>query len=131
VTSKYLWRAALIGVLCVALVARTEATTLSSNVDHAAAGLFAGIAAVVVVAIIVIHESTKKHAITGCVISAQNTLTLTDEKDKYVYTLSGDTSGVKPGERTTLQGKKIKPTGSARLMWETKKIIKDFGACQP
>ena len=45
--------------------------------------------------------------------------------------LSGNTAGIKPGDRMTLQGKKIKPNSSNTLTWETKKITKDFGACQP
>jgi hypothetical protein len=56
---------------------------------------------------------------------------VTDEKDKRVYTLPGNTAGVKPGDRATLMGKKIKPNADSTFIWETKKITKDFGACQP
>ena len=43
----------------------------------------------------------KKRTITGCVTSGQNGMTVTDEKDKQVYALSGDTTGIKPGDRVT------------------------------
>jgi hypothetical protein len=89
------------------------------------------IAGVVIVTILVIHYSSKKRTITGCVISAQDGMTVTDENDKRVYTLSGDASGLKAGERMTLQGHKIKPSGSNPLTWETTKIAKDLGVCQP
>jgi hypothetical protein len=88
-------------------------------------------AAVAVVAIVVIHETSKKRTITGCVKPAQNGMIVNDEKDKLVYILSGDTAGVKPGERMALQGKKIKPNAGNPLGWEITKIRTDYGVCQP
>jgi hypothetical protein len=131
VTSKYLWRVALICVLSVALSTNAEADQLKTNADHALAGIIAGVAGVAVVSIVVIHETTKKRTITGCINSVENGMTMTDEKDKRVYTLSGDRTGVKPGERMTLQGKKFKPNDGKSLFWETDKITEDFGVCQP
>ncbi len=58
-------------------------------------------------------------------------MSVTDDKDKRLYALSGNTAGIKPGDRMTLQGKKIKPKDGKVLVWETKKISKDFGVCQP
>jgi hypothetical protein len=88
------------------------------------------VVAVAVVAIVAIHYS-KKRTITGCVQPAQNGMIVTDEKDKRVYTLSGDTAGVKPDERMTFQGKKIKPNAGNPLGWEITKIRNDYGVCQP
>lgn len=90
-----------------------------------------GLAAVVVVTVLVIHHATKSRAITGCVSSTNNSMTLTDEKDKRVYLLAGDADGVKPGERLTLHGKKVNGGANHALTWETKKVVKDLGACQP
>jgi hypothetical protein len=57
-------------------------------------------------------------------------MTVTDEKDKEIYALSGDTTGVKVGDRMKLQGKKVKSKGPDKtLAWEAKKVAKDFGAC--
>ena len=59
-------------------------------------------------------------------------LSLTDEKDEQNYALSGNTAGIKPGDRITLNGKKVKPKGADRtLVWDATRVIKDFGACQP
>jgi hypothetical protein len=88
------------------------------------------VAAVAVVAIVAIHYS-KKRTITGCVKPAPNGMIVNDEKDKRVYALSGDTAGVKPGDRMTLQGKKIKPDAGNPLGWEITKIRTDYGVCQP
>jgi hypothetical protein len=89
------------------------------------------VAALVTVVVMVVHETTKKKTITGCVNGAPNEITLTDQKDRRVYRFSGDTTGVKPGEGMTLPGKKINPKLSSTPTWETEKIIRDFGVCQP
>ena len=89
------------------------------------------VAAVIVVTILAIHYS-KKRTITGCVISGTNGMSVTDEKDRRSYTLSGNTTGIKPGDRMRLQGKKIKPKDAGNsFVWETKEVAKDFGGCQP
>jgi hypothetical protein len=58
-------------------------------------------------------------------------MTLIDEKDKQIYTLSGDTTDIKPGDRMKLQGKKVKPKDPETLVWEAKKVTNDYGACHP
>jgi uncharacterized MnhB-related membrane protein len=131
VTLKYLWRVVLIGALCAAISTKAEADQLQKTADTALALAIVGTAALVTVVVVVIHNSNQKRTITGCVNTAQKGMTVTDEKDKKVYTLSGDTTGVKPGERMTLHLKKIKVKEGDTLMWETKKITKDFGVCQP
>ena len=79
------------------------------------------VAALAVVTYVVIHESSKKRTITGCVSSGENEMSLTDEKDKRSYALTGSTADVKPGDRVTLQGKRIKPKDAGKpLLWETK-----------
>ena len=59
-------------------------------------------------------------------------MTVTDEKDKQTYALSGNTTAMKPGDRMKLQGKKVKSKGADKtLVWEAKGVAKDFGVCQP
>jgi hypothetical protein len=95
-------------------------------------GIVAVAAALVVITVVVVHEWTKKRRITGCVNSGENGMSVTDEKDKRIYALSGNTEGIKPGDQVTLQGKKAKPKGAnAPFAWEVTKETKDFGACQP
>jgi hypothetical protein len=94
-------------------------------------GVVVGVAVVVAVVTVAIVHYSKKRAITGCVVSGDSGMTLTDEKNKQIYTLSGDTAGIKPGDRMKLQGKKVKPKGPKTRVWETKDVAKDFGTCQP
>ncbi len=133
--AKYLWRGVLIVALGVALPTSAEAQTGSGKIvsNGTIVGVIVGVvAAVVVVAYVVIHESSKKRTITGCVTSGENGMSVTDEKDKRSYTLSGNRADIKPGDRVTLQGKKIKAKDAGNsAVWETKAISKDFGVCQP
>jgi hypothetical protein len=135
VTSKYFWRGVLVVALSVALSTSAEAQTGGGKI--VSTGTIVGVivavvAVVVVIAVVVIHESSKKRTITGCVNSGENGMSVTDEKDKRLYALSGTTTDVKPGDRMTLQGKKIKPKdGGKTLTWETKQVAKDLGACRP
>ena len=130
-TSKHFFRIALIGILTLALSTTLQADQLQSDADHVLAAAIAVVAVVVVVTVVLIHQASSNHTVTGCVSSAPNGITVTSEKDKRVYALSGDTAGIKPGERMTLHLRKIKTKGSNTLTWEAKKVTKDFGVCQP
>jgi hypothetical protein len=136
-TSRRLWRGVLMVILGVALAtpAVAQIGKISGPIGPSAGPIIAGIvgaaAAVVIVTVVVIHQSTKKRAITGCVVSGDNGMSVENEKDKRSYALSGNTIGIKPGDRMTLQGKNIGPNGGSLQTWEVRKIIKDLGVCQP
>jgi hypothetical protein len=134
-TSKYLAGVLIIAlslVLCMPAEAQTSSGTIGGVGTGTIVGVIVGVVVgVAVIAIVAVHYS-KKRTITGCVNSAENGMTVTDEKDKQIYALSGETTGIKPGDRMRLQGKKIKPKDPGKtLVWETKKMNKDFGVCQP
>ena len=128
--SRFLWRVAVICALCLSLSTETKADSLETTGILVVVAIAAVATAVVVLTVIAIKQA-KNHTITGCVNSGENGMLLTNEKDKHVYVLSGNTTGVKVGERLTLMGKKIKPNTGAWPVWETKKIGRDFGTCQP
>ena len=131
-TQKFLWRGALIVALCMALAIPTRADKLSDDARNIVIGIVAVSVALVVIVVVVVHESRKKRTVTGCVISGANGMSVTDEKDKRIYALSGNTADIKPGDRFTLHGKKVNPKGAnAPLGWQVNKETKDLGACQP
>ena len=129
-TSKYFWRGVLIVVLSMIVAKPAEAKGYPSGGAIVAA--IVGVASVIViVAVVVIHQSTQKRTITGCVKSQANGMSVIDDKDHRLYALSGNTTDVKPGDRMVLQGKKGKPADSGRtLVWETKQATRDLGVCQ-
>jgi len=129
---KFLWRGVLIVALCAVLAIPAHADQLGDDIRNAVIGIVAVSVALVVITVVIVHESRKKRTVTGCVISGANGMSVTDEKDKRIYALSGNSADIEPGDRVTLQGKKAKPNGAnAPLAWDINKETKDFGACQP
>jgi hypothetical protein len=124
------WRAVLIVVLSMALTAPARAESLATAEKQVITGIVVvSIGVGVLITYLIVHYKHKKSTITGCVVSGANGLSLTDEKDKRAYTVSGDPVGVKPGERMSLEGKR-KESGKM-LVFEAHSVTKDFGACQP
>jgi hypothetical protein len=132
VIQKSISRAALVVILSVALATPARADDLKSRVDNDIVAAVVVAAAIVIVAAVLIVHYSKKRSITGCVTVAPNGITVTDEKDRQIYALSGNTAGITPGDRMKLHGKKIKSKGAdKKLVWETKTVATDFGVCQP
>ena len=128
---KSIGRAVLIIVLCAALAIPARADLKSQVNNDIVAGVVVAAAVVVVAAILIVHYS-KKRSVTGCVMSAPSGMTVTDEKDRKIYALSGNTAGITPGDRMKLRGKKIKSKGADKtLVWEARDVARDFGVCQP
>jgi len=141
VTQKSLWRGVLISILSVTLAAAPPGDArprlLGPSNDNGFKKLgdeivigivVASVAIGVLVTVLILHYKSRKRVITGCVHSEVNGLSLTDEKDKRSYAVSGNTAGVKPGDRMTLEGKP-RHTGKT-LVFESRRVISDLGACQ-
>jgi hypothetical protein len=119
-------------VLTVGLAAPPRADGLDAQGVLIVVGATTLAAAIAVVALFGVHHRRKKIAITGCVRSGEEGATIADEEDGKIYALSGDTTGTKSGDRMTLLGKVVKLKGVATTRgWETKKVITDYGLCQP
>ncbi len=125
-------------ILCVPAEAQRPNTVApsSAKIGGVSNGEIVGIVVgvvllVVVVAVVAIHHSAKQRKITGCVVASPSGLTVNNERDNRIYALSGNTAGVKAGERMSLQGHKINPDAGNPLGWQVTQIQKDYGACQP
>ena len=93
-------------------------------------GIVVVTAAVAVLAtVLILHHKNRKIFITGCVTPGANGMSMTDEKDKRTYALTGDPAGLKAGDRVTVEGKREK-AGKA-LVFEAQRVTQDFGACRP
>jgi hypothetical protein len=130
--ARSLCRAVLIAMVFAILAKPARgANTFATDAKLVETGIVVVSAAVaVLIAVLVIHHRSKKSAITGCVTSGLNGTSVSDEKDKRVYALSGDSVGIKPGDRMTLEGKRRKQSSGA-LVFEVHGITRDFGSCQP
>ncbi len=131
-TQNCLLRGFLIVVLSVALSMPTEAQSGGGKIVSTGTivGAIVGVGIALVVTVIVVHQLHKRRTITGCINMKENRMSVTDDKDKRIYILAGNTAGIKPGERITLQGKKGRPEGIDKtLVWEAQMVTKDLGVC--
>jgi hypothetical protein len=90
------------------------------------AGAVIGVAAVTGV---VLYVALHKPSITGCVQSANGTLSLVDQKNNLKYTLIINNSEIQPGEQVKLLGKK-KKYKDGHLSFRVKRVKQDYGPCQ-
>jgi hypothetical protein len=69
------------------------------------------------------------HGVSGCVVSGPGGLTLQNKSGKTTHSLTGDTSGLKAGERVRLRGP-WKSLGYPRKSFKVSKEVKDYGSCK-
>ncbi|HEY4763887.1 MAG TPA: hypothetical protein VIH75_09450 [Candidatus Sulfotelmatobacter sp.] len=129
-TQKCFCCGVVIVALTIGLVVPARAVDAEGGLIIVAATMAAAAIAVIVVASVP-HRS-KKIVITGCVLSGEKGMTITDQEDSKVYLLSGETTGIRPGDRMKLRGRRVRSTASDKTgLWEAKEVLKDFGVCQP
>ena len=94
---------------------------------------------VAVVAIVVVTAaittaivlSIRHHpSISGCVTDGPAGMQMVNEGDQTSFLLTGDTVGVKAGERVKLQGKKNGRDATGSRHFFVEKIKKDYGVCR-
>jgi hypothetical protein len=94
-----------------------------------AVGIIIGIVAVAAaITVGVVYAVKHKPTVTGCAVAGSSGLTLRNEADSQNLLLTGDTAGIKPGDRVKVQGKKQKANGAARG-FTVVKVKTDYGAC--
>ena len=130
-TQRFLWRGILIAALSVALATPARANQLQTDATEIVVGIVVVSAAIAVGVTVLIlhHHKSKNRTITGCVDSGANGMSVTNEKDKRHYALSGNAVGVKQGDRM-IWGGEPRDNGKT-LVFEVQKVTRDFGACQP
>jgi hypothetical protein len=111
----------LLAVISVSASAQTDWGPSGAQVAGAAVGAGAVIG-------VVLYLTLHRPSITGCIRSADSTYTVTDQNGQLSYTVVNATTGLKPGERVKLQGKKKKDK-SGNLSFRMNKITHDYGSC--
>lgn len=69
------------------------------------------------------------HHLTGCAISGTNGLELQNKGDQETYALVGAVTGIKPGERIRVSGKRVKKSAGPTPQFLVEQLSKDFGPC--
>jgi hypothetical protein len=128
---KRFWCELVIAALLVS-AARPARADNRETVLIVVAAVAAAAAIAVVATVASVQHKRKKIVVTGCVVSSEKGMTIKDEEDRKLYALAGDTTAIKPGDRMSLEGRRVKPIGPDRTRaWQTSRVIKDFGVCQP
>jgi hypothetical protein len=126
----HLWRASLIVVLSVALVADARAESLQTAGDQIVAGIVVvSVGIGVLVTVLILHQKHRKSFITGCVHPGASGMSMTDEKDKRTYAVLGDPVGIQSGNRMRLEGKRQQSAQGP--VFQAQAVTKDFGVCPP
>ena len=102
-----------------------------------AIGIGVGAAAGAAVAVVLLvrhhhHKSSQTQTqtyVTGCTLSAQDRISLTDEKDNQTYSIATDSKPLKADERLALKGVVVPTEGSGNPVFQMQSLIKDYGAC--
>jgi hypothetical protein len=94
------------------------------------AGVAAGIAgAGAAIGIGVFYAVHHGHSLTGCTASGSSGLELVNEGDHETWALVGEVSGIKPGQRVRVSGKKEKKDPANVRQFLVEKASKDLGPC--
>jgi len=128
-TSRF--RCVLILILCASVSATVSAQVPNNwgNIGPSKGAIAGGIAGGAAVIGLVLYLALRKApSITGCVLSVDGEVSLTNEKDHRPYALTGESSDLKAGRRVRLRGKKIQGN-DGRFTFRTKKIDHDYGSC--
>ena len=120
----------LVLIVCLAMtVASVQAQDFGIDEGKIIAAIVVGSAVVIGISVYVIYKVIpKQKTITGCVEATDNSLRMTDAKDRKAYMLDSETFTIKPGQHLRVKGKKSKDK-SGILRLSVRKIVKDFGAC--
>lgn len=128
-----MWKRSLISLLVLTLfflttpAAKTQVAGASNGKAAAVAAGLAGAGAVIGFAVyFAVHHG---HSLTGCAASRPGELQLMNEGDQKSYELTGDTTGIKAGDRVRVSGSKAQGNPSARQFVVTK-LSKNYGACR-
>ena len=71
-----------------------------------------------------------KPSVTGCAVQGSSGLTLQNEADSQSLVLTGNTAGIKPGDRVKVNGKREKQaTGATTRGFVVADLKRDYGAC--
>jgi hypothetical protein len=91
----------------------------------------AAVAVVAVTAVVLVEVSHSHHTLKGCVFSGANGLELRTDDNK-IFTLSGTTNDIAPGNTVRLHGNRSKPPKGtvADPEFIIQKMQKNYGPCQ-
>jgi hypothetical protein len=124
--------------ICAVLATATAPTTAQSSTPIGGVTksdvVWIGVAIGVIgagIGIGVVYAVHHGHSLNGCTVSGTGGLELQSQGDQHTYALVGKVTGIKPGERVRVSGKKTKMSAGAPQQFIVEKLAKDYGSCTP
>ena len=123
----------------VVVSAMTLTTTVPARAQTGTIGISKSDAAWIVVGIAAIGAGIgigiyfavhHNHSLTGCSVAGANGLELENQADQQAYALVGAVSGIKPGERVRVSGKRVKKSSGPLPQFLVEHQSRDFRACR-
>lgn len=103
--------------------------TIGPSKGEVVGAIVGAIAVVAVITVVVVYAVKHKPSITGCAVASPAGMTLQDQGNSQKFLLTGNTAGIKPGDRVKLQGKKLKGGDASTRTFTVLNLKHDYGAC--
>jgi hypothetical protein len=133
-------RSAFMAIILFTLLAMTTTTARADPASgfnfngigrEVAIGITVGVVVVATVTIVTVYLIARhNHNVTGCAVSSGGGIELQSDGGGTTYLLAGNLSGIPPGERLRLTGKKAKKVAANSRTFLVEKVAKDFGPCR-
>jgi hypothetical protein len=117
-------------ILCLALLFPARPAKADNLGKDVAWTVVAIVGITVVVTILIVHAAHHGTSMTGCVSAGADGMTIQNEGDQQSFLLTGDTAGIKAGDRVKVQGKKKSKDATGSRHFFVERFKKDFGPCQ-
>ena len=122
---------ALVALVLLSFPSALAQAPVPANLGHigpSGAQVGAAIAGTAAVIGVVLYLALRKPSIVGCTQALDSGISVKNEKDDRVYTLTSVGPDLKPGRKVKLRGKKVKAE-DGELSFRVKKIAHDYGSC--
>jgi hypothetical protein len=129
-THRRIW--AIIAACALLLTATPRPANASNSIVPKSVAVVAVVAIAAVGAAIgvgVYYAVRHSRSLTGCSVSSADGPQLRTQNDNQTYGLVGEVSGIKPGERIRVSGRKQKKSAGAPQHFLVEKLTKDYGPC--
>jgi hypothetical protein len=117
-------------LVCLALLFPARPARADGYGTSIALAVVALVGITVVVTLVIVHSAHHSQNVTGCALAGADGLTLQSEGDQQTYLLTGDTVGIKAGDRVKLKGKKKAKDATGSRHFVVDQFKKDYGTCR-
>lgn len=117
-------------LVCLALLFPARPARAAGYGTSIAIAVVALVGITVAVTLVIVHSAHHSQNVTGCAVAGADGMTLQNEGDQQTFLLTGDTVGIKAGDRVKLKGKKKSRDATGSRHFVVEQFKKDYGVCK-